>query len=306
MQEINLNDCLNTALEAAIQADQVIMDIYQSNYEVEFKEDESPITIADQRAHQAIAERLQPLGIRIISEEGIVEPPEDQLKPRLARNDDLREKSERRSAVYVDEVHEYSEGAFDKADHFYCKSGSYFWLVDPLDGTKEFINKNGEFTVNIALIQNNRPILGVVSAPALNTQYYAVKDQGAFKLEGGGAKQIHCSSVTDIKQATLAVSRSHLKPEDEAFIEKNDITNTKPLGSALKYCQIAEGSVDLSVRYSPLMEWDIAASDIIMHEAGSRLMDLQGNEFSYLGSSEVLKQGVFAGFKTLYNELFFK
>lgn len=273
MREINLDECLKTALVAANQADQVIMDIYQSDFEVEFKEDESPITIADQRAHQAIVECLQPLGIRIISEEGV-----------------------------VDEVHEYSEGAFDKADHFYCKPGSYFWLVDPLDGTKEFINKNGEFTVNIALIQNNRPILGVVSAPALNTQYYAVKDQGAFKLEGGEAKQIHCSNVTDIKQATLAVSRSHLKPEDEAFIGKNGITNTKPLGSALKYCQIAEGSVDLSIRYSPLMEWDIAASDIIMHEAGSQLMDLKGDEFNYQGSNEILKQGVFAGLMQFHSQ----
>lgn len=278
MSELDLNDYLKTALEAANKADQVIMDIYQSDFEVEFKEDESPVTLADQRAHQTIVDHLQLLGFSIISEEGVVEP-------------------------VVDQVHEYSEGAFDKADHFYCKPGSYFWLVDPLDGTKEFINKNGEFTVNIALIQNNRPILGVVSAPALNTQYYAVKDQGAFKIQEDKTKQIHCSNVTDIKQATLAVSRSHLKPEDEAFIEKNDITNTKPLGSALKYCQIAEGSVDLSIRYSPLMEWDIAASDIIMHETGSQLLDLQGSEFKYQGSVDALNKGIFAGLKSFYNEL---
>ena len=262
MSEINLDQCLETALEAAKKADQVIMEIYQSDFEVEFKEDESPITIADQRAHQAIVDHLQPLGIRVISEEGVVEPSEDQNK-----------------------------------------SNKHFWLVDPLDGTKEFINKNGEFTVNIALVQNNCPILGVVSAPALNTQYYAVKDQGAFKMQEGQAKQIHCSNVADVKQATLAVSRSHLKPEDEAFIEKNGIVNTKPLGSALKYCQIAEGSVDLSIRYSPLMEWDIAASDIIMHEAGSQLMDLKGNEFSYQASNDILNRGVFAGHDNLYCNL---
>ncbi|PIR12112.1 MAG: 3'(2'),5'-bisphosphate nucleotidase CysQ [Gammaproteobacteria bacterium CG11_big_fil_rev_8_21_14_0_20_46_22] len=161
------------------------------------------------------------------------------------------------------------------------KRADYHWLVDPLDGTKEFIQKNGEFTVNIALIHHNRPVLSVVAVPAKQVVYYALKGQGAFKVEAGVGKRLQCSSVSNLEEATIAVSRSHLKPEDQDFIEKQGITKVKPLGSALKYCEIAEGLVDCSVRFTPLMQWDLAASDLIVSEAGACAVDFSGNVYSY-------------------------
>lgn len=164
----------------------------------------------------------------------------------------------------------------------YTDSPEYFWLVDPLDGTKEFISKNGEFTINIALIKNSQPILGIVAIPAQHKIYYAVAGEGAFCLdEKNKLKQIFCSKQGNIQDATIAVSRSHLKEDDKNFITKNKISKVLPLGSALKYCYIADGTVDLSIRYTPLMSWDIAASDIILRESGAKLVDFDGNEYSY-------------------------
>lgn len=162
-----------------------------------------------------------------------------------------------------------------------------FWLVDPLDGTKEFINKNGEFTINIALIENSRPTLGIVAAPALNKYYYAVKGHGAYKVEKESHQKISCSNVTDITKATIAVSRSHLNAKDEEFIKENNITKIKKLGSALKYCEIAEGIVDLSIRYTPLMQWDIAASDILLAESGASALSINYSA-SFTGIDEIL------------------
>lgn len=160
------------------------------------------------------------------------------------------------------------------------RAGCY-WLVDPLDGTKEFIQKNGEFTVNIALIHQSRPVLGVVAVPVKHIVYYAVKDQGAFKIEAGVTQRLQCSSVSSLEKATIAVSRSHLKPQDKAFIEKHGITKVKPLGSALKYCEIAEGLVDCSVRFTPLMQWDLAASDLIVSESGGTVVDFSDQQYRY-------------------------
>lgn len=171
------------------------------------------------------------------------------------------------------------EGTSELVDQI---NSEYFWLVDPLDGTKEFINKNGEFTINIALIRGSRPILGIVAVPAQNKIYYAMSEKGSFCLDGSGiVKQIFCSKQTDLINANIAVSRSHLQENDVKFINQNCIKKVSPLGSALKYCYIAEGVADISVRYTPLMSWDIAASDIILAESGGKIVDFMNDILSY-------------------------
>ncbi|MDC0534190.1 3'(2'),5'-bisphosphate nucleotidase CysQ [Francisellaceae bacterium] len=236
----NLNQLLDVALNAANHASEKMLEIYQKDFSIDYKDDKSPLTEADEASHQIIYNLLKDLGYPVISEES---KPEELI--------DSTSQSNR------------------------------FWLVDPLDGTKEFIKKNGEFTVNIALIENNRPILGVVAIPAQNKTYYAIQGQGAYKVKGGNAQKINCSKTADLSVATIAVSRSHLKQEDQDFIARNNIANTKPLGSALKYCEIADGSVDLSIRFTPLMQWDLAASDIIVHEAGGVVSDFKGCGYQY-------------------------
>jgi 3'(2'), 5'-bisphosphate nucleotidase len=249
----NLNQLLDVALNAANQASEKMLEIYQKDFSIDYKYDKSPLTEADEASHQIIYNLLKDLGYPVISEES---KPEELI--------DLTSQSSR------------------------------FWLVDPLDGTKEFIKKNGEFTVNIALIENNRPILGVVAIPAQNKMYYAAQGQGAYKLEGGNAQKVNCSKTANLSDATIAVSRSHLKQEDQDFIARNNIAKTKPLGSALKYCEIANGSVDLSIRFTPLMQWDLAASDVIVHEAGGMVSNFSHNHYQYdiSRSSEALINGL--------------
>ena len=148
------------------------------------------------------------------------------------------------------------------------KKWETFWMIDPLDGTKEFIKKNGEFTVNIALIHHNQPIIGVVQRPVTNDLYYAIKASGAQK----NGKNIQCAPF-DIHQSGLKVvaSRSHLNPETQVFLDK--LINPKIIskGSSLKLMIVAEGEAHLYPRFAPTMEWDTAAAQIIVEEAGGKV-----------------------------------
>jgi 3'(2'), 5'-bisphosphate nucleotidase len=173
-------------------------------------------------------------------------------------------------------------------------NSKYVWLVDPLDGTKEFISKNGEFTINIALVENNRPILGVVSVPAKNVIFYAIRGQGAFVRRDCEDKQIYCSKCNDIGSAKLSVSRSHLDPKLKQLLEKHQISNFTPKGSAVKYCSIAEGLVDASIRKTPLMEWDICAADCILKEAGGLITDFKGSDLKYNKKNLKFESGIIA------------
>lgn len=236
-----MNKLLETALTAVKAASEKVLSIYHQDFSVHYKTDKSPLTQADEMAHQVIYQQLIQTGYAIVSEE--------------STSDELQTNN-------------------NQSDHF--------WLVDPLDGTKEFIKKNDEFTINIALVENKRPILGVVAIPAKQTIYYAIAGQGAYKLvEGQRPESIGVSSVNDLTQSVIAVSRSHLKPEDKQFIDTYGIADTRPLGSAVKYCYIAEGQVDLSVRFTPLMQWDLAASDIIVNEAGGCVCDFNHQAYDY-------------------------
>lgn len=149
------------------------------------------------------------------------------------------------------------------------KDWQYFWMIDPLDGTKEFIKKNGEFTVNIALIQVNRPVLGVVFTPVLNELFWAVKGQGAFK--NGEAIRVNRFSLASPNLKVVA-SRSHLNDETKAYLDDLNEPEIVSKGSSLKLLMVAEGEADLYPRYAPTMEWDTAAAQIVVEEAGGKVL----------------------------------
>ncbi len=155
-----------------------------------------------------------------------------------------------------------------------------FWLVDPLDGTKEFVKRNGEFTVNIALIEDGRPVLGVVHAPVFAVTYAAAKGEGAFKLSGSVKEAIGVKGY-ESGPPKLAVSRSHRGAPLEAFIARIGPADFIEMGSSLKLCLVAEAAADLYPRFGPTMEWDTAAAHAVVEEAGGRVTDLAGTELSY-------------------------
>jgi 3'(2'), 5'-bisphosphate nucleotidase len=177
------------------------------------------------------------------------------------------------------------------------KKWNSFWMVDPLDGTKEFIKRNGEFTVNIAFIQDNNPVLGVIYLPVLKRLYYAVKGQGGHRVDPVGQKDskqapdrlIECSTSLPVQregEATrIIASRSHLSPETKEYIEQLEQGNEKiellSAGSSLKLCLIAEGKADVYPRLSPTMEWDIAAGHIIVTESGGAIMKPDDTPVTY-------------------------
>ncbi|WP_456436024.1 3'(2'),5'-bisphosphate nucleotidase CysQ [Thermovibrio ammonificans] len=156
---------------------------------------------------------------------------------------------------------------------------SRFWLVDPLDGTKEFLKRNGEFTVNVALVENGKPILGVVHAPALGVTYFAGVGKGAFKVESEGSpKRLPLFSPVEGVVRVVA-SRSHLSEETERFVEslkgKFERVEFVAVGSSLKLCMVAEGKADIYPRFAPTMEWDTAAGQAIVEGAGGRVVNAQ-------------------------------
>lgn len=224
---------LKLAIEAALKAGEVIMEIYNGeDFMVEVKDDYSPLTKADKEAHQIIKSHLSTSSFSLLSEEGAEIPYEER------------------------------------------KKWNSFWMVDPIDGTKEFIKRNGEFTVNIGFIQNKKPVLGVVYAPVLRHLYFAEKGFGSFKVENitnikdlNSDKFIDLSKITHPDIYTLVVSRSHMNPETHEFvnIKEKEHGNIKlaSFGSSLKICKVAEGSANCYPRFGPTMEWDTAAAHAI-------------------------------------------
>lgn len=161
-----------------------------------------------------------------------------------------------------------------------------FWLIDPIDGTKDFTQQTGEFTVNIALIEDGRPVLGVVTAPALNEAYWGVINEGAFKRDSGG--NIHKISVTEPKETVLVVaSKNHLNDDTKAFIEKFDPQELVQAGSSLKFCRIAEGQAHIYPRLGPTCEWDTGAAHAVLAAAGGKVETLGGKPLKY-GKEDVL------------------
>ncbi len=225
--------------EIAISAGAEIMEVYESDIDpgIETKSDNSPLTIADKRANDLIVKNLKELkyNFPIVSEESKEVP--------------------------------YGER----------KNYTYLWMVDPLDGTKEFIKRNGEFTVNIALIHENRPILGVVYAPVQQALYWAAKGEGAYYQIGDGPTKNAISSSFSLKHSGIRVvcSRSHLNQSTLDLLDKLDDPQLIRTGSSLKFMLIAKGEADFYPRLGPTMEWDTAASDIIVEESGGKIVQME-------------------------------
>ncbi|SFU65124.1 3'(2'),5'-bisphosphate nucleotidase CysQ [Halomonas korlensis] len=165
-----------------------------------------------------------------------------------------------------------------------------YWLVDPLDGTKEFIKRNGEFTVNIALIENGRPVLGVVVAPALDVAYLAAEGVGAFKVEGSGERQpIHVGGKPRAGASYRVVgSRSHPSPDLSDWLKTLGSHDMVPMGSSLKLCLVAEGAADVYPRLGPTCLWDTGAAQAVVEQAGGRVETLEGQPLSYANPSDYL------------------
>jgi 3'(2'), 5'-bisphosphate nucleotidase len=193
------------------------------------KEDQSPVTLADEVAHGIIIEgltRMEP-NTPIVSEEA------------------------------------------QAASFTTRRSWERFWLVDPLDGTKEFIKRRAEFTVNIALIENGEPVLGVVLAPALELLYWAAKNQGAWREEKGSpAERIYSSPRPSGSPLTVVESLSHPSSELEEYLQTIPVARRVKAGSSLKFCWVAEGKADIYPRLGPTMEWDVAAGDCVYRQSG--------------------------------------
>ena len=231
----NIQDDL---IELARLAGQKIMEIYEKDFSVFEKEDQSPLTEADLTSHQTIVNRLAEItpDIPVLSEE--------------SANEELQNRM----------------------------SWDRYWLIDPLDGTKEFIKKNGEFTVNIALIESHAPSFGVVYAPALDIIYYGGREIGSFKEIGEeGAVEIRTKKSTSGTMKIVG-SRSHQSEEFKKFIENYPNADIISMGSSLKICLVAEGGADLYPRLGPTSEWDTAAAQAVLEGAGGQLEDYNTGE----------------------------
>ncbi|MBF6057934.1 3'(2'),5'-bisphosphate nucleotidase CysQ [Thiomicrorhabdus heinhorstiae] len=245
LEKINVQDIVDIAKQAG----EVIMEVYKKDFEVEFKADESPLTEADKAANTVIEKALNEL--------------------------------DRKNGTQVPILSE--EGKDIPYEE--RKNWEYFWLVDPVDGTKEFVKKNGEFTVNIALIHKNIPVLGVVYAPALDTCYWAKEGDGAFK----DGQKLPLKTADQRETYKIVASRSHMSDETKEFIESIQTDKEKELvsiGSSLKICLVAEGEADIYPRLGPTMEWDTGAAHSIVLESGGKFQKFPEMRYSKWGYNQ--------------------
>ncbi len=223
-------------------AGDAIMDIYQGEFDVELKGDSSPLTAADRASHEVIVAGLQETTPEI---------------PILSE--------EGRDIPYAER-----------------RNWQCFWLVDPLDGTKEFIKRNGEFTVNIALIEGGSAVAGVVYVPAQNKMFCGTLDSGCWMSEGEAEPVLIQVREADYAAGlTVVMSRSHPSPELETYLQKITVAEALPVGSSLKLCAVAEGKADLYPRLGPTMEWDTAAGHAVVEAAGGTVTTEDGQPLRY-------------------------
>ena len=181
----------------------------------------------------------------------------------------------------------------DPASLVYRQSAGRFWLIDPLDGTKEFIARNGEFTVNIALIEEGRSTLGVVYAPAIDALYWGGTGLGAFRCIGDQTVTINVEPAAEGRACRVVASKSHLNEATQAMIDRLGDVSLVQAGSSLKFCRVAEGEADIYPRLAPTCEWDTAAAQAVLEGAGGAVVDLQGVRLLY-GKPDVLNPSFIA------------
>ncbi len=245
---LSVEELVPAVLDIAHSAGRRILDIYESDFAVEAKEDRSPLTEADLASHREIVGGLK------------------QLTP------DVPVLSEESGAIPYDERRQWSD----------------YWLVDPLDGTKEFIKRNGEFTVNIALIREGRPVLGVVHVPVKDTDYYGADGIGAYRRIGAGeAEPIRVASL-GAGPIRVVGSRSHRGSSLDGYLSRLGEHEMVPMGSSLKLCLVAAGDADVYPRLGPTCEWDTAAAQGVVEAAGGRVVDLKGESLRYNTKDEYL------------------
>ena len=245
---MDLKSLIEPIVALAEDAGRAILEVYSTDFDVQAKDDDSPLTQADLAAHRRISAGLKSLtpDIPIISEES-----------------GLPEYAERRQ-------------------------WRRYWIVDPLDGTREFVNRNGEFTVNIALIDDQRPVLGVVHVPVRDTTYVGCEGVGAERREhGGAAVSIHVSGQSAAR-ARIVGSRSHRGASLDRFLERVGDYDMVPMGSSLKFCVVAEGAADIYPRLGPTSEWDTAAAQAVVEQAGGKVVTLDGKPMKYNAKADIL------------------
>ena len=239
---------IGEVVKLAQRAGEAILSVYSEQFEVTHKSDQSPLTVADLRAHDIIVQGLNALtpDVPVLSEEA-ADIPFDQRR-RWPR----------------------------------------YWLVDPLDGTKEFVSRNGEFTVNIALIDNHAPLLGVVQVPVTNTTYTGAVGAGAFKqIDGYPRHQLHVQTPA-ASPLRIVGSRSHRGDTLDRHLPKLAPYELIAVGSSLKFCLVAEGSADFYPRFGPTSEWDTAAAQAVVEAAGGAVVTTDGKPLRYNTKAELL------------------
>jgi len=243
----SLSNLLPGVRAIAEDAGEAIMQVYSREFEVEDKADDSPLTEADLAAHRIIVAGLEAL---------------TPSTPCLSEEGEAVEFETRRG-------------------------WSRYWLIDPLDGTREFVKKNGEFTVNIALIEDGEPVLGVVHAPVQKRSWIGARGVGAEKITEHDSAPLR-TAVADPSRPRLLVSKSHNNDETRALLERFDDYEALSVGSSLKFCVVAEGAADFYPRLGPTSEWDTAAAHAVLLEAGGNMVDTAGKPLRYNQKESIL------------------
>ena len=248
-----MKSLIDPVVALAEAAGKAILEVYSSDFEVQSKEDSSPLTQADLAAHFCIIAGLEELtpGVPIISEEADL--------PDYAERDQWRR----------------------------------YWLIDPLDGTKEFVSRNGEFTVNIALIDHQEPVFGVVHIPVQGMTYIGCKGYGAERRDSNGGRESISVSPHSSSPVRVVGSRSHRDPSLDAYLENLGNCDMMPMGSSLKFCVIAEGGADLYPRLGLTSEWDTAAAQAVVEQAGGSVVTLDGKPMKYNTKESILNPHFF-------------
>ena len=243
-----MKSLIDPVVALAQEAGRAILEVYSSDFEVQSKEDDSPLTQADLASHHCIVRGLEALtpGVPIISEESGL--PEYEVRSQWDR----------------------------------------YWLIDPLDGTKEFVNRNDEFTVNIALIDNQKSVFGVVYVPVQDKTYLGCESYGAELRHADGSVESIAISAASAQPARVIGSRSHRGASLDAYLENLGEYDMISMGSSLKFCVIAEGDADLYPRLGLTSEWDTAAAQAVVEQAGGQVVTLDGKPMKYNTKADIL------------------